>query len=87
MRLKKGEKAELLFGKVVKETETKRTVYYHVPGTEEVHNVRYNKRQNEWTCDCRFFAVTMKPCSHILAATKYMEETNDKANRRTKKEI
>jgi len=76
MRLRKDEKAELIWRKIRIDAETEKAAYFIVPGTEE-HHVRYNKVKKDWNCDCRFFSVLMKPCSHILAARKYMEENKN----------
>ncbi len=63
-RIKKAEKIK---GEITKE-ETNSTVYFKVPGTEEEHEVIFNKRAKKWNCDCRHYVMRGTYCSHILAA-------------------
>ena len=67
---KRLEKANKLTSKIVKEGESASTAYYKVPGTEEEHNVTFNKRKNSWGCDCKYYTMKACYCSHILAVQK-----------------
>ena len=64
-RIKKAEKIRV---EILKERETESTIYFKAPGSEEEHNVIYNKRTKKWNCDCRHFVMRGTFCSHILAA-------------------
>jgi hypothetical protein len=63
-------KAEILVrdGKVKKELETEKRIYFKVSGETEVHSVIFDKKTNSCNCDCRYFALNQKDCSHIIAA-------------------
>lgn len=64
------EKGSMLFktGRARKELETDRRVHFFVQGETEKHSVIYDKEKNEWNCDCRFFSLRQKTCSHIVAS-------------------
>ena len=62
-------KADLLFkqGKVKKELDTDKRIHFKVQGRTEEHSVIYDKEKDYWMCDCPFFTIRQKTCSHILA--------------------
>lgn len=64
------EKARKIFeeGKVTKEVDTQNRTHYKVVGDTETHSVIFDKKKNEWGCDCRYSALQRKDCSHIIAA-------------------
>ena len=55
-------------GRVKKEIETNRRTHFSVQGETERHSVIFDKEKNDWSCDCRYFALTQRDCSHIFAA-------------------
>ena len=63
-------KGMILFrnGKVKKEIDTEKRTYFKVVGDTEEHSVIYDKDRKEWVCDCRFYTMQAKICSHIVAA-------------------
>jgi len=63
-------KAQSLFeeGKVKVEFETDKRIHFKVLGETEEHLVIYDKEKDGWSCDCQFFALRQKTCSHIFAA-------------------
>jgi len=63
-------KAERIKSGVSKTLETEYVTYFKVPGTDEEHEIRYDKRKDQWTCDCKYFAMKGNYCSHIIAAQK-----------------
>ena len=65
---KRLSKAKFLESKIKKDIETLHTIYFKVPGSEEEHEVRLNKRNENWSCDCKHFTMKGTYCSHILAA-------------------
>jgi hypothetical protein len=69
------EKAYLLLsrGKVTKELETEKRIHFKVL-SREAHSVIFDKEKNIWKCDCRFFALKQRACSHILAANLFLKE-------------
>ena len=71
------EKGRKLFeeGKVHKEINTQKRAHFKVSGTSEEHSVIFDKRTGKYDCDCRFFTLRQKECSHILAC-KMLEEKN-----------
>jgi hypothetical protein len=60
-------------GKVSKELETERRIHFKVV-SRDVHSVIFDKEKKLWECDCRFFALKQKYCSHILAADLFLKE-------------
>ena len=55
-------------GRVEKEMETGRRIHFKVIGDTETYSVTFDKTKNEWTCDCKYWVMTQKECSHINAA-------------------
>lgn len=61
-------KAQLLVkeGRVKKELETDKRIHFKVKGETEEHSVIYDKEKDEYSCDCKYFSLKQKECSHIL---------------------
>lgn len=55
-------------GRVKKEIETNRRIHFKVMGDTENYSVTLDKSKNEWTCDCKYWVMKQKECSHISAA-------------------
>lgn len=60
-------KAQYLKPEILKDLETGNATYYRVPGSIAEHEVRFDKRKNKWSCDCKYFTLKASYCSHILA--------------------
>lgn len=71
------DKAERLSPEI-KMLETPTTVYFKVPGTDEEHEVSYNKRKDNWACDCKYYTMKASYCSHILAAQRKLKRSQTK---------
>lgn len=65
--IKKG-KTLFKTGKVKKELETNQRIHFTVQGKTDIHYVIFEKEKKEWKCDCPYFSLHEKKCSHILAA-------------------
>jgi len=65
--IKKG-KSLLKSGKVTKDFDTEKRIYFTVKGESEKHSVIFEKEKKEFKCDCKFNSLHHKKCSHILAA-------------------
>lgn len=63
-------------GRSKKVMDTDRRTHYRVQGDTEEHSVIFDKRKNDWGCDCQFFALRSKECSHIIAC-KMIDEKKD----------
>jgi len=63
-------KGKILFekGKVTKDLDTEKRIYFTVEGESEKHSVIFEKGKKEFKCDCKFNSLHHKKCSHILAA-------------------
>jgi len=63
-------KARSIFkeGKVKRKLETDKRIHFEVQGETENHSVIYDKEKDEWNCDCKYFSLKEKECSHILAS-------------------
>ncbi len=55
-------------GKVRRGMETEKRIYFEVDGDSDVHSVIFDKKKNGWECDCSYFALRQKDCSHIIAS-------------------
>ena len=60
-------------GRVKKELETGRRIYFKVRGETEEYSVIYDKQRKRFECDCPFHSLKGKECSHILAVKLYMK--------------
>ena len=72
-------KAYWLFrsGKVRKDMESEKRIFFSV-FSRETHSVIFDKDKNEFSCDCNYFSLHFKPCSHIIAVKLFLEEINNK---------
>ena len=59
-------------GKVKIDLETEKRIYFTVESNEK-HSVIYDKLGDNWECDCRYFSLKGKECSHILACKIYLK--------------
>ena len=65
-------------GKVKKDIETDKRIHFLVKSKEKDHFVIFDKIKNEFSCDCEFYSLHLKPCSHIIASQMYLNEQKDK---------
>jgi hypothetical protein len=65
-------------GKVKKDIETDKRIHFLVKSKEKDHFVIFDKIKNEFSCDCQFYSLYLKPCSHILASQMCLKEQKDK---------
>jgi len=68
------EKGERLFkeGRVKKDFETEKRIHFTVISSEK-HFVIFDKIKNKWECDCKYFTLREKECSHIYACKLYLK--------------
>ena len=59
--------------RVKKELETELRIHFLVKGETEDHDVIFDKVKKSWNCDCTFFSLHRKMCSHILASKLLLE--------------
>jgi hypothetical protein len=57
---------------VKKEYDTLKRIYFVVEGKTETHSVFFDKEKSTWFCDCRYFSLRRKTCSHILACKLFL---------------
>lgn len=64
-------KGYILFkeGKVQKELQTKKRVHFKVKGETGEHSVIFDKERKKWKCDCYYWTLQQKTCSHIFACS------------------
>ncbi|OGI15954.1 hypothetical protein A3K63_01190 [Candidatus Micrarchaeota archaeon RBG_16_49_10] len=60
-------------GKVKKDIENERRIFFTVETGGEEKSVIYEKAKNKWSCDCQFFSLKFTDCSHIKAAKQFLE--------------
>lgn len=51
--------------------QTSKRIYFTVY-SREVHSVIYEKDNRKFVCDCKYFSVKSRECSHIIACKIYM---------------
>ncbi|MEM5791143.1 MAG: hypothetical protein QXP77_03820, partial [Candidatus Aenigmatarchaeota archaeon] len=56
------------------EFETDKRIHFKVRGETDEHSVIFDKEKKEFTCDCKFFSLKQKSCSHILACRIFLEK-------------
>lgn len=54
-------------GRVKKEIDTDRRTHFVVQGETEQYSVIFDKARNVWSCDCKFYSMKGRECSHIYA--------------------
>jgi hypothetical protein len=64
-------------GKVRKDIETSKRIYFVVSSDEE-HSVIFDKVKKSYTCDCEYFSLKFKDCSHIYAVKLFMGVEDEK---------
>jgi uncharacterized Zn finger protein len=60
-------------GKVKKELETDKRIHFLVLGESKDHSVIFEKEKNEFRCDCEYFSLHFKPCSHVYACKLFLK--------------
>ena len=63
--------------RVKKELETELRIHFFVKGETEDHDVIFDKVKKSWSCDCRYFSLHQKECSHILACKLFLEKIKE----------
>ena len=61
-------------GKVKKEVDTPKRIHFTIPNDEENRQIMYDKTKDSWSCDCRFYALKLKDCSHIIACKLFTRD-------------
>ncbi|MEM5829797.1 MAG: hypothetical protein QW040_01435 [Candidatus Aenigmatarchaeota archaeon] len=69
-------KARKLFEeeKVRKEFETDKRIHFTVQGETEEHSVIFEKESKKFLCDCTYFALKEKSCSHVEAVRLFLKK-------------
>ena len=63
-------------GKVKAELITDRNVHFRVEGDTGTYTVKFNRIENEWSCDCKRWVMKGLQCSHILACELFLSKLN-----------
>ena len=61
-------------GRVKKDFETEKRIYFTVKGETETHSVIFDKIQKKFFCDCKWFSLKENECSHIYAAKLFLKK-------------
>jgi len=61
-------------GNVIKDLETDKRVHFVVNSKDRDHFVIFDKKKKKFSCDCEYFSLHLKPCSHIVASEFLMKE-------------
>jgi len=51
---------------------TDKRIHFEVKGETDIHNVVFDKKKRKFTCDCQYFSLHEKTCSHIIATKFYL---------------
>lgn len=60
-------------GKVKKDLENDKRIYFNVKSDEKMHSVIFDKVKKTFTCDCEFFSLKFKECSHIYGVKLFIK--------------
>lgn len=60
-------------GKVKKDIENDKRIYFNIESDEKTHSVIFDKVKNTFTCDCEFFSLKFRDCSHIYAVKLFIK--------------
>ncbi len=89
--LKKDEKLYIkairLVNSVKIDYKTEKHVSFLVNGDESVHNVMYfdeKKYDKKWQCDCKWYTLQDKLCSHIIAVNLALKTSKITINNKEK---
>ena len=61
-------------GKLKKEVDTPKRTHFTVLNDNENRQVIHDKIKDSWSCDCRFYALKFKDCSHITACKLFVRD-------------
>lgn len=61
-------------GKARKEVDTQKRAHFRVIGETEEHSIILDKQTGKYSCDCKFFTLRQKECSHIFACRIFQEK-------------
>jgi len=61
-------------GKVKKEFENEKRIHFSVRGEGVSHSVIYDKKKNDFSCDCNYFSLKLTDCSHIIACKNFIRD-------------
>ena len=64
-------------GKVKKELETDKRIHFTIDTNSKNHSVIYDKMKGSFGCDCEFFSLKFKDCSHIIACRLFLERSEE----------
>jgi len=64
--------------KVKKELETDNRIHFTVKSGLKNHSVIFNKKKNEWICDCNYWSLKFQDCSHSIAAQLFKRNEDNK---------
>jgi hypothetical protein len=67
VELEKKAKQLVKEGRVKKQLETSKRIHFDVYGDTEKHSVIFDKTKSTYYCDCRYWSLKQKECSHIKA--------------------
>lgn len=54
--------------KVKVELETDKRIHFTVKSDSDNHSVIFDKKKDEWICDCNYWSLKFQSCSHIRAS-------------------
>ena len=80
MRFKKYDKARMLKeeNKVEFEGQMGSSLYFKVFSGKEAYSVVFRGPGKQWLCECQYFVIKGKTCSHVLACKLWLKEHRDK---------
>ncbi len=64
-------------GKILRETDTDKRTHFSINGDNDKYSVIYDKIKKQWSCDCQFFSLKLKKCSHVIACEYLQKEENN----------
>ncbi|HDR53736.1 MAG TPA: hypothetical protein ENN60_03670 [archaeon] len=76
MRFAKYDKARMLkeTDRVECEGQLGSSLYFKVYSGDKVYQVSFRGPKKQWLCDCQYFVIKAKTCSHVLACKLWIKE-------------
>ena len=80
MKLDKFRKARRLLASVEFRGRVGSSLYFYVRSGDRVHEVIYRIPTKKWLCDCEYFSIKARDCSHILACKMWLKRRGTSEN-------
>ncbi len=64
-------------GRIKKDLENDKRAYFSIESDGKTHSVIFDKIKESFACDCEFFSLKFRDCSHIYATKLFLKGGED----------